>query len=151
MPGTFSILRKNFRIIRVFSSSDTGLCLRNSSGIKMTIFLEFIHWRRVWADQNEFMGAYKGHSSVTHHSLFRSYLVGRVLKTDYKCWSRNPFPLFLILFLFMVQLSVVMLLGLSPSQQDLCLPETVVGFHAMETFCWVRNMTFSPGWCCSVG
>lgn len=54
--GTFSILKKNFRIIRIFRSSHTGLCLWYSLRVKMTVFLGFIHWGGGETDQNELGG-----------------------------------------------------------------------------------------------
>lgn len=56
--GTFSILKKNFRIIRIFRSSHTGLCLWYSLRVKMTVFLGFIHWGGGETDQNELGGAF---------------------------------------------------------------------------------------------
>lgn len=73
--GTFLILKKNFRIIRIFSSSHTGLCLWNSLLVKMPISLGFIHWGGGETGQNDLGGPSQGHSSGSHHhSPFRVYL-----------------------------------------------------------------------------
>lgn len=89
--GTFSILKKNFRIIRIFRSSHTGLCLWYSLRVKMTVFLGFIHWGGGETDHNELRGPSQGHGSGTHHHRpFRFYLGRRVLEAVRKRWGPSP-------------------------------------------------------------
>lgn len=87
-PGTFSVLKKNFRVIRIFSSSHTSLCLWNSLCVKMTVSLGFTHWGGGGTGQNEVGGPSQGHGSGTHHHRpFRFDLGQKVLEAVHKPWG----------------------------------------------------------------